>query len=192
MSKPIIVLVSTFESDLKHEIYEEFNSFETKSKIVEFFNYDEGIAKNVLDELKQNKEKYPHNSVELVESGEYSTFIKNVIDGGNFISVMDDLFVSVYGKIFENIKDTTFDEPALIDITHLGTKPSFCTHFVGWITNNDTSSIEHLAEHENIAGDYALQLINIHNTWLRNNKNKFDLFFDGTSKEEVLEQLKKL
>ena len=90
------------------------------------------------------------------------------------------------------MSEVEFDEPALIDITHTSVKPDFCTHFVGWITPNDASALEHLAEHENIAGEYAQDLINLHNAWLRENKDMFDLFFDGSTKEEVLEELRKL
>lgn len=192
MSNPKIVLVSTFESELKHDVYEEFNSFDTKSKIVEFFNYDNGIVDNFIDELTNNSAKYPEGSAVLFSFGNYEEFFKRLILSNNLIPVINELFDSVYQDIFDGLGQVEFNEPALIDITHTTKKPDFCTHFVGWITSEDDSALQHLAEHENIGGEYAQDLINLHNDWLRANKDKFDLFFDGSTKEEVLEALRKL
>jgi hypothetical protein len=88
---------------------------------------------------------------------------------------------------------TFYGEPkALVPLNILGEKLESFDVFVGYAVAEDDFDIPHVVEHEGISEENAIKLMTKHNEWLRANKDIFDVFIDGATKEEAVEIIESL
>ena len=113
-----------------------------------------------------------------VKEEELSEFIEMMCKGINDI---------IYTK-FEatTFKDHDLDGTVVLPVVYSGNRPFVEHTYVGWITPFD---ITHMLEHEKISEDVANKVQKNYGVMLRKHKDEFDVFFDGSSIQEVLEYL---
>jgi len=187
---PTILLISTIESQFAGEIYREFNSLDTITKLYPLYNGDAGIKISFLEKLLQDPNKYPTEFLQAFQTDDFSSIINYLTN--NLIDLFVELCTEVYDQQFSKLSDINFENPALLSYVALNKKPIGITHYVGWKINEVDYDYLHPIEHERITLEEAKILVSKHNQWLIDNRDSFDIFFDGNSKEEVFTALKAL
>ena len=192
MTNPRIVLLSTIEAFQSNMVYEKYNTPEIKNELAEVFNFDNGIRDDLDVIIMNHPDIFPNGISNSPKSMDYDAVISSMAQSISFIDILSDLFDSLFTPIFSQLENKLFDSGIVINVSHLTEKPNTFTHFIGWVINIKDYDFSHIMEHESITLKNATILVNTHNDWLYANKTKFDLFFDGSTPDEVLVELNKL
>lgn len=188
-----ILFLSTIESqDFTNKVYYGFN---TKKNIdllyYPYFNGEEGISKH-FDIFLSNTTEIYDGVAELIRNRDWPNLIKYILKTNGFSNTVGDLFEDVYFPLLEKINNINTNDNILIPVGHIRTKPPGFTHFIAWTIDEDEFDYSHIMEHEKLSLEQSKELIREHNRWMKLNKDKFDLFFDNSTAEEVIQKLKSI
>ena len=129
----------------------------------------------------------------LERHGSYDAFIANSANPITDLQLL--LSPDAHQSFVEHFNQNPWnssEERVIVPMTICTDKLECFDKFVGYAVPESEFDVDHMAEHEGITIENARKLMLAHNKWLRANKNKFDLFIDGKSKEEVVELIKSL
>lgn len=125
--------------------------------------------------------------------GSYDEFSSRNI---NHIEVLQSLLSaenhSDFNEYFKRIGWYQKEGHILVPLTMCTEKLDAFDLFVGYAVDEAEFDFEHVAEHEGVSGETAKTIMSSHNDWLRDNSEIFDLFIDGSTKEEAVELIKNL
>lgn len=129
----------------------------------------------------------------ISDHGSYDEFISG---NSNHIEVLQSLLSaenhSDFNEYFKRIGWYQEEGHILVPLTMCTEKLDAFDLFVGYAVDEAEFDFEHMAEHEGISEENAKTIMSNHNEWLRDNSEIFDLFIDGSTKEEAVELIKNL
>lgn len=182
-----IVLVMNIEVDEVYEIRNRTNRG-VSNAFVEYCIEDSYIRERALKNLIAN-----HTDPKIIEA--FKALDLQTV----FSLVPDDKLVDFFEKICYKLNDmiyTKFESDTfkhydlrgtiVLPVVYSGNRPFTEHKYIGWVT---PYSIDHLLEHEKITEDVATKVQLSYAELLRKHKDEFDVFFDGSPIEEVLEYI---
>ena len=191
----VILLSYTFESQTAHIIQRAINTPQQDSLIEALHRGDQKveIRDYLIDIVKQHPEVYGHGVGDEWAQGNFSTSIIEAAQDGTLMDKFSFCFEKMFEQLFtEVIARLPSDQKILLIYPVISYKPQGVDHFIGWAVNDQEYGIQHMKEHEHIEKEAAIEISNIHNNWMRDNKQLYDKFFDQTSREEIIEYIKGL
>lgn len=182
-----IVLVMNIEVDEVYEIRNRTNRG-VSNAFVEYCIEDSYVRERALKNLIAN-----NADPKIIEAFK-------VLDLQTVFSLVpDDKLVDFFEKICYKLNDmiyTKFESDTfkhydlrgtiVLPVVYSGNRPFTEHKYIGWVT---PYSIDHLLEHEKITEDVATKVQLSYAELLRKHKDEFDVFFDGSPIEEVLEYI---
>jgi len=146
------------------------------------------ITKNLIHH------KYSKDIVDAFKSGNYKYVFESFKDQESYIKFFEEAFHDMNRFIFLKYEATTYLDKELnglvvLPIAYSGNRPQVPHTYIGWVTPH---SIDHLVTHENLSEEAANLFQESYSNFLRSHKDKFDVFFDGNSAEEIIEYMRSL
>jgi hypothetical protein len=182
-----IVLAMNIEVDEVYDIRNQTND-KLSNAFVEYCIEDSYVRERALKNLIANK--FDSKVIEAFKVLDLQTV---------FGSIQEDKLVDFFEKICYKLNDMiyikfesdTFKEfdlngKVVLPVVYSGNRPFTPHKYIGWVTPHN---IDHLLEHEKITADVATKVQLSYAELLRKHKDEFDIFFDGSTIEEVLEYI---
>jgi hypothetical protein len=188
MSKQTLLIISTLEAGLFTNLYAGINTPDMITKIENFYNG--GTVQTYLSVLAHGN--YPAQFSAAFSSGNYGPLFEYFEATPGAMDTFAQLSNEVFDAVFANFDTTVFETTTLIPFSILSAKPAWADKLIAWRVNDSDVDYAHLTSHEQISLDQAKQLVALSNAWLEANKDKFDIYFDGTSPADILTALKAL
>jgi len=132
---------------------------------------------------------------EIISAGGHNEYVE--AQGDNLIESINSMMTAEahaeFTEYFNRISfHTNGDNNVVVPL-------SFCTEklegfdlFVGYAVADDELDPAHLTSHESLTDENAIAVMRMHNQWLRDNQEIFDVFIDGESLEDALEIIRNL
>jgi len=191
MLKKVVLAMNIEVDDVNNTIRNNINSWHVDNFIqfcMEDAYFLDIVTKNLI------RHKYPNATIEAFKAGDYKTVFESFKDQDSYIKFFEEAFYDMNKFIFLKYEADTYQaQPlqgyAVLPIAYSGNRPHVPHTYIGWVTPR---SIKHLVTHENLNEEAAHLFQESYSNFLRNHKDKFDVFFDGSSAEEVLEYIRTL
>jgi hypothetical protein len=150
----------------------------------------ESIYQYIIDHVISNPGLYGAAVSSLVKEGRYSEAVDLTASNEKTMIHFGHLFDGVYSKTFADITET--NSKLVITLPHNTTKPSNVDVYIGWAVSETEYEVSHMEEHEGIAVQQSYTLCHAHNQWMRNNKHHYDVFFDESSEQEIIDYIRQI
>ncbi len=181
-----IVLVMNIEVD---EIYTLRNTLNSRlnDDFVQYCTEDSIVFNRMIANLKS---KYSKPLVDLFASHNYNDVITQFNDE-ELITFFEVAFDKTNDLVYYRFEANTYSQYELsgtivLPTAYDGLRPKNAK-YIGWVTPHN---IKHLVEHEGLTEENASRVQNALSYILRKHKDEFDIFFDGSSVEEVMEYIR--
>lgn len=188
----IILLNYPIESQSAYKIKQQTNTPTNLRMIEQQYNRlgTKNVYEYMVNHVISNPGLYGKEVSALVKQGQYSEAVDATAENERTMVHFSHLFDDVYAKTFAEIKGG--DSKLVITFPHNTTKPSNVDIFVGWTVSETEYEVDHMEEHEGIRAMQGHTICDAHNKWMKNNKHIYDVFFDGSVEQEVLEYIQQL
>jgi hypothetical protein len=191
MLKRVVLAMNIEVDDVNNKIRNGVNNWHVDNFIqfcMEDAYFLDIITKNLI------KHNYPKDVVEAFKSGDYKYVFESFKDESSYLKFFDEAFHDMNRFIFLKYEaDTYLDRPlegyVILPIAYSGNRPPVPHTYIGWVTPHN---INHLLNHEHLTEEAAHLFQDSYSTFLRQRKDEFDVFFDGSSAEEVIEYIRTL
>lgn len=197
----VILLSHTLESQTAFNIQQVVNTSEQNSFIESLhqrralFQGDTSreIKDRLIDVARQHPEIYGQDAGDQWQQGNFATTILQAAEDGTLQSKFIFCFEKIFDQLFPYvIEQLPADQKTLLVYPAVSYKPKGVDRFIGWAVDPQDFGIEHMEEHERIAKEAAMHLSEAHNSWMRENQQQYDKFFDGATSLEVIQYIKGL
>lgn len=187
----IILLNYTIETRFAHSIKTQTNT-QPNLRLIED-HYARLGAKNVyhhmIKHVVDNPGLYGSDVSLMVKEGQFNEAIDLALNNDCVMINLGYMFDDVYQKAFSDI---TSASKMVITLPHITTKPTNVDFLIGWAVAERDFEVDHMEEHEGISAKQGHHVCCNHNQWMRENKHIYDMFFDGSSEEEVTDYIRRL
>lgn len=181
-----IVLVMNIEVD---EIYTLRNTLNSRlnDEFVQYCTEDSIVFNKMIANLKS---KYPKALVDLFIAHNYNDVIGQ-LSSEELITFFEIAFDKTNDLVYYRFEANSYSQYELsgkvvLPTAYDGLRPKDAL-YIGWVTPHN---IGHLVEHEGLTEENAAKVQIAMSTILRKHKDEFDMFFDGSSVEEVMEYIR--
>jgi hypothetical protein len=182
-----VVLAMNIEVD---EIYQIRNRTSNKigKHFVEFCIEDSYVRERALKNLIANK--IDPEIIGAFKKLDLQT-VFSAVPAEQMVDFFEKMCYKINDMIYTKFESDTYREfdlsgTIVLPVVYSGNRPFTDHKYIGWVTPFST---EHLLEHEKITEDVATKVQLRYSEMLRKHKDEFDVFFDGSSIDEVLEYL---
>lgn len=182
-----IVLAMNIEVDEVYEIRNQTNRG-VNAEFIEFCIEDSYVRERALKNLITNK--MSPDIIAAFKKLDLQTVFSSVPDE-QLVDFFEKMCYKLNDMIYTKFEANTYKHHDLsgtivLPVVYSGNRPFTDHKYIGWIT---PYSIDHLLEHEKITEDVASKVQLRYAEMMRKHKDEFDVFFDGSSIEEVLEYI---
>jgi len=183
-----VVLAMNIEVD---EIYTLRNSINNRvnDDFVQYCTEDSIVFNKMIANLKT---RYPKPLVDSFVARDYDNVISQLTNE-DLITFFEIAFDKTNDLVYYRFEANTYSQYELsgkivLPTAYDGLRPNGAK-YIGWVT---PFSIEHLVQHEGLSEVNATRVQCAMSTILRDHKDEFDVFFDGSPVEEVMEYIRAL
>jgi hypothetical protein len=182
-----IVLAMNIEVNEVYNIRNQTNG-RLSNAFVEYCIEDSYVRERALKNLVANK--IDRKVVEAFKVLDLQTVFSSVPDD-ELVDFFEKMCYKINDMIYTKFESDTFKHYDLrgtivLPVVYSGNRPFTQHKYIGWVTPH---SIDHLLEHEKITEEVATKVQLSYAELLRKHKDEFDVFFDGSPIEEVLEYI---
>ncbi len=187
-----VVLAMNIEiDDVNNKIRNNINNWHADNFIqfcMEDAYFIDIITKNLI------KHDYPKSTIDAFKAGDYKSVFESFTDQESYMKFFEEALNDMNRFIFLKYESDTYLDRELtghvvLPIAYSGNRPHIEHTYIGWVT---PKSITHLTTHENLTEEAAHLFQDSYSNFLRSKKDEFDVFFDGSTAEEVLEYIRSL
>lgn len=191
MLKRVVLAMNIEVDDVNNEIRNKINGWHVDN-FIQFCMEDAYFIDIITKNLITNN--YPKDIIEAFKSADYKRVFESFKDQDSYKKFFKEAFYDMNRFIFLKYESDTFIDKNLegyvtLPIAYSGNRPSVPHTYIGWVTPR---SIKHLVTHENLTEEAAHLFQESYSNFLRDHKDEFDVFFDGSTAEEVLEYIRSL
>jgi hypothetical protein len=181
-----IVLVMNIEVEDIYRIRNAINNPMT-DEFVQYCAEDSIVFNKMIANLRNT---YPKPLVDDFVSHNYNAVLDQLNDD-ELVKFFEVAFDKTNDLVYYRFEASTYSMYELsgkivLPTAYDGLRPKDAV-YIGWVTPHD---IEHLIEHEGLTEHNANRVQNALSIILRKNKDDFDMFFDESPLEEVLEYIR--
>ena len=187
----IVLLNYTFEckavDDIKQRVCTPSNIQALENRLHQLGIAD--VRELMLKHIIKHPSIYGEQTVRLLDEQKYNEATDLALRHSNVMYNMGHMFEFAYAEMYANIKS---EDKFLITLPHITRRPMNVDVLVGWACPEEDYGLDHVDEHEGITQDRSINIMKIHNNWMRRNQLMYDVFFDGCTKQTVIDYLKLL
>lgn len=191
MLKRVVLAMNIEVDDANNTIRNGLNNWHVDN-FIQFCMEDAYFIEIITKNLIQNN--YSKDVVDAFKSGDYKYVFESFKDEASYLKFFDEALHDMNRFIFLKYEGDTYLDRELeglcvLPIAYSGNRPQVPHTYIGWVTPHN---INHLLTHEHLDEEAAHLFQRSYSTFLRQRKDEFDMFFDGSSAEEVMEYIRKL
>jgi len=191
MLKRVVLAMNIEVDDVNNKIRNGLNNWHVDNFIqfcMEDAYFLDIITKNLISH------DYSKDVVEAFKSGDYKYVFESFKDEQSYKMFFQEALHDMNRFIFlkyeaDSYLDRSLEGYVVLPIAYSGNRPVVPHTYIGWVTPH---SINHLLNHEHLTEEAAHLFQDSYSSFLRERKDEFDVFFDGSSAEEVMEYIRSL
>jgi hypothetical protein len=191
MLKKVVLAMNIEIDDVNNAIRNKVNNWHADNFIqfcMEDAYFLDIVAKNLI------QHEYPQDVIDAFKRGDYKYVFESLQDQDTYIKFFEEAFHDMNKFIFLKYESDVYigrelEGHVVLPIAYSGNRPHVPHVYIGWVTPR---SIHHLVTHENLSEESAHLFQESYSNFLRKHKDKFDVFFDGNSSEEVIAYIRSL
>jgi hypothetical protein len=109
-----------------------------------------------------------------------------------FFDTLGTVLYNSYNTFYKNLTSKTYTTDVITGCSHINKKPDGIDFMIGWVVHDEDENNfapDHLQGHEELSMDVANTTVAKHNEWLIANQHLFDLFLNGVSTADAINQI---